>query len=162
MTKYEYLLETARNEDLTVFENVNFKEEIKGLIVNDRIGLSGDLKTTTEKKCVLAEEIAHHFINSGDILGLNNSYNSYQEKKAHRYAVDMLVSVELVINTIIELREDATIANVAERLEVTEQFLEESLELYSRRFQGVIEYGNYYIYFTPQIHVIDKDKYLNG
>lgn len=162
MTKYEDLLETARNEDLTVFENVNFKKKIKGLIVNDKIGLSDDLKTISEKKCVLAEEIAHHFINTGDILGLNDSYNSYQEIKAHRYASDMILSVEVVINTIIDLREDATIANVAERLEVTEQFLEESLELYSKRFNGVIEYGNYFIYFSPQIHVIDKDKYLNG
>lgn len=161
MDKYESLLEMAQNNDLTVYENVQFNQDINGLIVNNTIALSSKLKKSSEKKCVLAEEIAHYLVNTGDIVGLDMAENCYQENKAHRYAVDMVLSLQKLIDTIIDLQEEATIANVAERLDVTEGFLEKSLEFYSQRFGDVLEYKGYIVTFVPQVHVHEIDKYLN-
>lgn len=144
LNNYENLVNLAEDEGLYVYEDVNFKSSVNALIVDCKIALSKKLGRTSEKRCVLAEEIAHHFINEGDILE-----DSYQEGKAHRYAIDLILSVESVVNTIIELGEDATITNVAEKLDVTEKFLVESLKLYSRRFYGTFEYNGYIVTFNP-------------
>ena len=141
-------MELARNEGLRVYEDVHFKSDVNGLIVGENIALSEDLDSETERRCVLAEEIGHHQVNAGNILG-----DPYQEQKAHDYAIGLVLSVEMVVNAIIELKEDATVANVAERLDVTERFLNESLDLYSRRFEGSFRYGEYIVTFSPRIHV---------
>lgn len=151
MTKYERLIDIAFNAGLNVHEDVEFKSPVNGLIVGRNIALSEGLDNT-DKNCVLAEEIAHHYINEGNIIN-----DCYQETKAHRYAIDLILSVESVINTIIDLREDATIATVAEKLEVSESFLKESLTLYSRRFDGQFEYNGYCISFNP-VHVWKKEQ----
>lgn len=148
MSKYEELIEQARLEGLTVFDKVQFKSRVNGLIVDKTIAISGDIESERERLCVLAEEIGHHYINTGDILR-----DPYQENKAHRYAIDLILSVEMVINTIIELKENATIATVARELEVTEEFLKESLDLYSKRFEGVVHYKGYVVTFCPHLHI---------
>ncbi len=153
MDKYEDLVNEANNEGLYVYEDVEFQSSVNALIVDCKIALSHKLGKSSEKRCVLAEEIAHHYINEGDILE-----DSYQEGKAHRYAIDLILSVEAVINTIIKLGDEATIANVAEQLEVTEQFLKESLQLYSRRFHGILEHNGYIITFNP-LRVWKKEEF---
>ena len=148
MSKYEELIEQALNEGLRVFDGVHFESKVNGLIVDHKIAISENMESERERLCVLAEEIGHHYINTGNIID-----DPYQENKAHRYAIDLILSVEMVINTIIELKEEATIATVAKELDVTEKFLQESLDLYSKRFDGVIKYNGYIITFTPQLHI---------
>ena len=144
MSNYEKLLILADNQGLHAFENVDFNSPINGLIINDNIALSNKLDQESEKLCVLAEEIAHSIVNEGNIID-----DSYEESKAHRYAIDLIISVRDVIQAIIELREEASVATVADKLGVTEQFLKESLDLYSRRFIGKAKYGKYTVSFNP-------------
>lgn len=148
MSRYEDLIEQALNEGLSVHDRVHFESKVNGLIVDKTIAISEKMESERERTCILAEEIAHHFINTGNIID-----DPYQENKAHRYAIDLVLSVEMVINAIIELKEEATIATVASELDVTEQFLKESLELYSKRFEGIIKYKGYVITFSPQLHI---------
>ncbi len=147
MSSYEKLLILADDRGLQVFENVDFNSPINGLIVDDNIALSNKLNRESEKLCVLAEEIAHSFVNDGNIID-----DPYEENKAHRYAIDLIISVRDVIQAVIELREEATISTVADRLGVTERFLKESLELYSKRFIGKAKFGKYSVSFNP-LHV---------
>ena len=50
----------------------------KGRIKGNRIAIQKEL-SETEKKCVLAEELGHHYTSSGNILDQSNVENRKQE-----------------------------------------------------------------------------------
>ena len=58
MTKYEALLDEANSKGLIVKEKP--LQSSDGRIKGNRIAIRKDLKTSTEKACVLAEELGHY------------------------------------------------------------------------------------------------------
>ena len=75
LTEYEKLLNSAHDENITVIENYSFKSNrIKGLYSDNVIALSKNIKTENERKCVLAEELGHHYTSSGNIIDMNKYY----------------------------------------------------------------------------------------
>lgn len=158
MSSYEDLLELAYKLGLKVSENHSFQTtELNGLIVNKKIKISDKLETIHEKKCVLVEEIAHYLLNNGDITNLSEIDNARQEYRAHKLAVRMTISLTDIVRTAISLGEESTIYNVAEELGITEEFLEEAINIYKRTYGEKLDVGSYIIYFHPfKIH--DKQK----
>ena len=83
MNTYEYLLTEAENEKLIVKELPlrGYDGRIKG----NRGAISQNL-TDTQKTCVLAEELGHHYTPVGTILDQSDDGNRKQELKARLWA----------------------------------------------------------------------------
>ena len=89
MTKYEELLEIALQENVKVYEKYDLSgTRLKGLYCDGVIALDKDIETQTERACVLAEELGHHYTTVGDITDLTSMNNQKQELKARLTAYD--------------------------------------------------------------------------
>ena len=135
----------AKNIEL-VKEKIPLKN-IKGLYFDNIIVLNSKINTEVEKKCVLAEELGHYETSSGNILAQNKIINLKQESKARGWAVDELIKVEDFIKAF-----DAGVRNrfeLAEYLEVTEEFIELALDHFRKRHGEFHNIGDYTIFFNP-------------
>lgn len=153
MTKYEAALQEAADKGLTVAEDVPFTSDVDGLVIGDVIGLSRRLRSYKEKACVLAEEIAHHDLNVGDILDQSDAGNSQQEYRARMRAFDRLVGLAGIVTCF--KAGDRSLWEMAERLEVMEDFLEEALKAYRLRYGEGVRIDNFWICFEPHFHVAE-------
>ena len=136
MCNYEKLLHDASMIGLEVKE-IQFESDAKGLCKGQKIGIRKDL-SDAKKACVLAEEIGHYYTTVGNILNQKNTENRKQEIKARKWAVDKMLTIEDVF----EATEHpcSNLFEIAEYLEVTEEFLLEALEIFKKR------YGHSYTY----------------
>lgn len=91
---YEALLEYADTQNLIVREK--YIPGYAGRIYDNRIAIHKDIKTQSEKACVLAEELGHYHTNYGDVLDQSDIRNRKQEYKARLWDItcklDYLVS----------------------------------------------------------------------
>lgn len=147
MNTYEKLLDEV-NDEIQIEEDYKFKSKnIKGLYCDNVIALSKDIRTTTEKTCVLAEEIGHHFTTAGDIIDQADAQNRKQELRARMWAYDKQIGLSGIIDAFENKCE--TIHDTAEYLGVTEEFLIETLEAYASKYGLCKKFGKYTIYFEP-------------
>ena len=153
MTKYEAALQEAADKGLVVAEDVPFTSDVDGLVIGDVIGLSRRLRTYKEKACVLAEEIAHHETNTGDILDQSDSGNSQQEHRARMRAFDRLVGLAGIVTCF--KAGDRSLYEMAERLEVTEDFLRETLAAYRNRYGDGVALDDCWIRFEPYLDIVE-------
>lgn len=124
-----------------------------GRIKGNRIAIKQDL-STTEKGCVMAEELGHYYTTTGNILDLKNIANAKQERIARLWAYNRMVGLTGIVNAY-----KARCMNrheVAEYLGVTEQFLEETLECYRSKYGAYTSIDNYIIGFEPNLYVVEK------
>ncbi len=146
MYNYEQLLNDADIIGLEVVEK-NFKSDAKGLCKGNKIGIRKNM-SASEKACVLAEEIGHFYTTTGNILDQNNVNNCKQEAIARKWAVNKMISIEDLFhaceNGCINLYE------IAECLDVTEDFLLNALEVFKKR------YGYSYTYKEKTIIFCDS------
>lgn len=151
MSNYKELKEYANSLGLTVIEDYDFKcSELSGLINGEYIYLSSKLDTVEEKFCILAEEISHYLISYGKMTDLRDTSSRKQETRAHRFATKkFLVTFEKLVDTIIELKEDASYFNIAKKLGITEQWLKETIYFYSEVHHEPLIYKEHIITFTP-------------
>ncbi|WFR56427.1 hypothetical protein QA584_22865 [Anaerocolumna sp. AGMB13025] len=147
---YEGLLDEAYSLDLVVKE-VHLSGN-KGRLKGNRIAIKKDIPTLKEKACILAEELGHHYTTVGNILDQKNAINRKQELKARIIAYNKQVGLLGII--------DAYEANcrclydMAEHLDVTEEFLLETLKYYKGKYGEFTRLDNYIIYFEPNLGVM--------
>ena len=91
---YEELLIESESQNLIVKEK-NLPG-YNGRIYKNRIAISKNLNMS-EKKCVLAEELGHHYTSSGNILNLNIANNRKQEYVARLWAYKKQVGISNII-----------------------------------------------------------------
>lgn len=154
MTKYEELLHEAINDGISVDENYSFKGEFSGLYIDGNIALSDRLHTTPEKVCVLAEELGHHHTSVGNILDMNDARNRKQERQARLWGYNRLIGLTGIINAFragCQSRHE-----IAETLNVTEEYLQECIDCYRDKYGEYIEIDNYMICFIPNLAVMEK------
>ena len=123
---YEQLLTVADRDGLLVREQPLQVHD--GLISGKRIAIRKDIDTQTAKSCVLAEEIGHYCTSSGDILDQSKAENRKQELRARMWAYNKLIGLTGIIRCY-EHR-CHSFSEMAEYLEVTEEFLSEALKYY--------------------------------
>lgn len=148
MTKYESLTEEARSHGLETIELP--LQHTDGMVSGNRIGIRTG-QTSTEKACVLAEEIAHADYTVGNILDQGDAWNRKQELLARTKAYDRLIDLSGLIEAFehgCQSRYEA-----AAFLEVTEEFLEEAVERYRDKYGCYVRCGAYVIQFEPGIAV---------
>lgn len=122
LTRYEELLAQYENE-CDISEHVM---ESSGLYCDSHIWINKGL-SDSEKLCVLAEEIGHHYTNHGDILDQSKTANIKQERLARKYGYNLILSVDDVYRAVRKGYTD--IWDIADYLDIPESYLREYLEL---------------------------------
>lgn len=150
--KYEALLEEAHQEGLIVKEKP--LKYNNGRIKGKRIAIRKDIDTFTEKGCVLAEELGHHYTSVGNILDMNDIRNRKQERQARLWGYNRLIGLTGIINAFRAGCQNRH--EVAELLDVTEEYLQECIDCYRDKYGVYTEIDNYIIYFIPNLAVMEK------
>jgi hypothetical protein len=135
-----------------VYEKVPFDSMSKGLIKGNKVALNSKLKTNSEKACVLSEELGHFFTSQGNIINLKEAKNRKQEYKARLWAFNKQVGLIGIINAFDNRCRN--IFEMAEYLDVTEDFLRDAIECYRKKYGICTKLDNYIIYFEPYLSVI--------
>lgn len=154
MTEYEKLLDEANTGNVNIIENYDFSNtRLKGLYCDQNIALSSDLCTVSERCCTLAEEIGHHYTTVGNILNPNNVENRKQEQQARTWAYNKLIGLMGIVDSYKAGCHNAH--EMAEYLNVTEEFLIEALERYRSKYGTYTTIDNYVIFFEPSLGVLE-------
>lgn len=143
---YEDLICEANSENIEVYE-INFPKGIKGLYCDGYISINKKIETTKEKKCVLAEELGHYHTSVGNIIDMKNIINRKQELVARKWGYEKLIPLKLLVQA--TFKSCTSLYELAERLDVTEEFLKEALQYYNNKYGLYAEVDNYCIYFNP-------------
>ena len=144
MSRYNSLLKIAEQNNISVCEK-HFKSNAKGLCKGNKIAIRKEL-TYAEKACVLAEELGHYFTTVGNILDQSDTNNKRQERKARIWGYDHLVKIEDLITALSE--GCSNLFEVAEFLDVTEEYLLDAIKFFKERYGAVCQVGTYKIYFN--------------
>lgn len=151
---YEKLLEEAHKNNIEVIENVHFESKSKGLIKGNRIALSRTLRTRAEKACILAEELGHYHTTVGNIINMKDIKNRKQEHYSRVWAYNDGVGLIGIVKAF-----EARCQNrheIAEFLDVTEDFLTDAIDSYKSKYGISAELDNYIILFEPCLAVMEK------
>lgn len=150
MTTYEDILIEADEQNLIVREKP--LRAHKGRIKGNRIAINKNL-TEKEKKCIAAEELAHYYTAYGDILDQTSASNRKQESRGRIMAYNRLIGLMGIIETY--NNHCQSLAESAEYLDVTEEFLLEALQYYKGKYGNCVTIDNYIIYFEPSLGVLE-------
>jgi len=144
-------LQLQHGELFVVETDLHKVSGLKGLYVDGCIAIEKTL-TSTEKGCVLAEEIGHHLTTVGDILDQKISGNRKQEHKARMVAHELQIRLDGIVGAYETGCHNAF--EIAEYLNVTEDFLQEALVSYRNKYGLCIKQGEYLIYFEPSLGIM--------
>lgn len=143
---YEELLSEAQKNGVEVIE-MSFRGGLKGLYSQNIIAINSKLETNKEKNCILAEELGHHHTSFGNILNTKDVKNIKQEKIARNWGYEKLVGIIDIIN--VSKKGMKNRHDMAEQLNVTEEFLDASIQHYREKYGLYCEIDHYIVYFDP-------------
>ncbi|WP_313413218.1 ImmA/IrrE family metallo-endopeptidase [Sedimentibacter sp.] len=146
MIAYEELLQEAEDNNIEVIE-FTFRGTNKGMYADGVIAIRRDIETVIEKKCILCEELEHAYTTVGDITGLETIQNRKQEQIARNRSFERLIPLKSIIKA--SFTYCTSLYELAEHLDVTEEFLKEAIEYYQSKYGLYKEVDNYCIYFSP-------------
>lgn len=147
---YEELLMNADTEGLIVKEKPLLEND--GRIKGTRIAIRKNIPTRKEKACILAEELGHHYTTVGNILDQSSISNRKQELRARMWAYNKQIGLLGIVKSYEYGCQSKH--EMAEYLEVTEEFLSEALERYRQKYGKFVTVDNYIIYFEPCLGVV--------
>lgn len=142
--KYESLL--IENENIDVVETSSLPHFQSGLYYEGTIYIKENM-SAYKKHETLAEEIAHHKITYGNILDQSKILNRKFEKKARRQAYESVISIQGIIDAY-----EYGVHNLHEMsifFEVTEGFVQDTINHYKQKYGLMVRYKNYNICFEP-------------
>ena len=126
---------------------------LKGLYYAGNIAIEKNL-SSTEKSCVLAEELGHHYTTYGNIMDQKDIQNRKQELRARLYGYDMQIGLIGIIECY--KHHCRSIYEMAEYLQVTEEYLKEALDCYRMKYGDLwVSVDHYSIRFVPELQVMD-------
>ena len=151
MNKFEKLEDVAYQDDVDVLNYRFESNNIKGLDCDGVIAIREDM-TIPEKTCALAEELGHHYTSVGNILDMTSFANRKQERQARLWAYNKQIGLIGLVRAFEHGCQNRF--EIAEYLEVTEEFLEECIECYRNKYGICKRVDNYVVYFIPQLSVM--------
>lgn len=149
--KYEDLLAECALSDVYVIENANFKSKADGLINGTVIGINKNVRTCRKRACILAEELGHYHTTIGDIIPQSTVSDRKQELRARIWAYDKLIGLNGIINSY--NHGCCSLNDIAEYLDVTEEFLLEAIQYYKSKYGICATLGDYVVYFEPVLGI---------
>lgn len=147
MNKFEELCQTASDTNVDIIDYPFTSKRIKGLYCDGTIALNKDMYIESEKACVLAEELGHHYTTVGDIIDQKKYENRKQERRARVWAYHEMISLSDLVDCYHSRCQNQY--EVAEHLNVTEEFLMDCLAYYKEKYGIYAKQDNYLIYFEP-------------
>lgn len=151
MTVYEKLLDKAEQLNVNIIEKT-FKSNAKGLCKGNRIAINKNTDTEIEKSCILAEELGHYITSVGDILDQTDVNNRKQEMRARLWAYDTRIGLIGIVRAF--EYGCSSIFEMAEYLNVTENFLLDAIHAYKAKYGLAVCIDAYIIYFEPCLSVM--------
>lgn len=151
MNKFEKLEDVAYQDDVDVLNYRFESNNIKGLYCDGVIAIREDM-TIPEKTCALAEELGHHETSVGNIIDMTSAANRKQERQARLWAYNKQIGLIGLVRAFKHGCQNRF--EIAEYLEVTEEFLEECIECYRNKYGICKRVDNYVVYFIPQLSVM--------
>lgn len=149
MNLYEILLDNAYNDGMLVKEKS--LQGSDGRIKGNKIAIREDM-TIPEKTCALAEELGHHETSVGNIINMTSAANRKQERQARLWAYNKQICLFGLVRAFEHGCQNRF--EIAEYLEVTEEFLEECIECYRNKYGICKQVDNYVVYFIPQLSMM--------
>lgn len=143
---YEKLLREAEHHRVYIYEKP-MPKTFKGIYKDGVIWINKNMTSNTERACILAEELGHHYTTVGNILDQRKLNNRKQEKIARQWAYERLVPLSKIVQA-----HHACVKNryeLAEFCGVTEQFLDDALKRYQEKYGISTTVGRFTIYFNP-------------
>lgn len=153
MTDLELLENEAAKEELHITDYSFTSNRIKGLYCDGTVALSKELKTSSEKICVLAEELGHYHTTIGDIISQSTVSDRKQELRARAWAYNKLIGLSGIVDSY--KHGCFSLNDTAEYLDVTEEFLLEAIQYYKSKYGIYATLDNYAIYFEPSLGVFE-------
>lgn len=129
------------------FSKEDFLKNFKGLYKNSNIAINRNIDSDKEKTCILAEELGHHHTSFGNILNTKDVKNIKQEKIARNWGFEKLVGVMDIVDAYKKCVRSKY--ELSEYLNVTEDFLEASIQHYREKYGLYCEIDHYIVYFDP-------------
>ena len=151
MNTYERLQDEACEDGIDVIDYTFHSNRIKGLYCDGVIAIREDM-TIPEKTCALAEELGHHETSVGNIIDMASAANRKQERQARLWAYNKQIGLIGLVQAFEHGCQNRF--EIAEYLEVTEEFLEECIECYRNKYGICKRVDNYVVYFIPQLSVM--------
>lgn len=149
--KYNALLNEANAEGISIKERP-FKT-YDGRLKGKDIYLRKDMNTT-EKSCVLAEELGHYYTTVGNILDMNVPENRKQERQARLWGYNRVMGLFGLVRAYEHGCKDKY--EIADYLDVTEEYLEDCINCYRDKYGEYKTVDNYIIYFIPNLMIFKK------
>ena len=149
MDKLEALEQEACDDNVKIHDYYLGEKNLKGFYINGNIAINTSVDTSVEKACVLAEELGHHHTTVGSIIDLENRK---QERRARLWAYNKQIGLCGLIRAYEHVCRSRH--EIAEYLEVTEDFLQEAIECYRDKYGIGTVIDNYYIMFIPNLQIM--------
>lgn len=154
MNSFERLEDEACKDGINVITHEFRNQRISGLYCDGTIGINKSINTSSGKACVLAEELGHHHTSVGNIIDMKDIRNRKQERQARLWGYNKLIGLTGIIKAFqagCQSRHE-----MAELLDVTEEYLQECIDCYRDKYGVCTEVDNYIIYFIPRLAVMEK------
>ena len=147
---YDELLIEADDTGLIVKEAPLCSSD--GRCKGNRIAIRKDIATSTRKADVLAEELGHYHTTVGDIIEMQGIEDEKQERAARLWAYNKQIGLSAIVAAFKAHCSDRL--EIAEFLNVSEDFLQEALECYRQIYGTGTMVDNYYIRFEPNLQIL--------
>lgn len=154
MNSFEHLEDEACKDGIDIVSRKFNSSRIKGLYCNGTVALNSKIETSKERTCVLAEELGHHHTSVGVIVDLSDAQNRKQERQARLWAYNNRIGLYGLIRAYEHGCKSRY--EIAEFLEVTEEFLEEAIGCYREKYGVFTNIDNYTIFFIPGLIIGKK------
>jgi len=144
--QYEQLAKEVYQNKIEIYEEY-MTPSFKGLYSDNIIWINRLIPTQSEKICVLAEEFGHYHTSTGDILDQSCIVERKQELIARRWAYRKLIPLSKIVQA-----HQQYILNryeLADFLDVTEDFLVDALNWYKSKLGLYVLIDNYTLCFEP-------------
>lgn len=148
---YEDLLIEADRAGLIVKEKPLLLSD--GRIKGQKIAIRKDIPTLRKKADVLAEELGHYYTTTGRIIEQDSVENRKQERRARMWTYDKRIGLSGIIDGY--RKNCRNLHELAEHLDVTEEFLAEALERYREKYGEYVRLDGYVIMFEPCLAIIE-------
>lgn len=153
MNTYECLQDEACEDGIDVIDYTFHSDRIKGLYCDGTVAIRKDMNTT-QKTCALAEELGHHHTSVGDIIDMDSVQNRKQERQARLWGYNRVIGLFGLIRAYEHGCKDKY--EIAEYLDVTEEYLEDCINCYQDKYGEYKTVDNYTIYFIPNLMIFKK------
>ncbi|MBQ8804100.1 MAG: ImmA/IrrE family metallo-endopeptidase [Tyzzerella sp.] len=154
MNVFERLEDEACKDGIEIIHRKFNSDRIKGLYCQGTIALNNNIETSKERACILAEELGHYHTSIGNIINLSDVPNRKQERQARIWAYNNQIGLKGLVRAYEHGCKNKH--EIAEFLEVTEEFLEDAVKCYCEKYGVYTTIDNYLVYFIPQLIIYKK------